>query len=749
MRAAEHPAKIPSPRTGIFATLSDLLGTHGTGAPSRATLALAPLLATAALFALTGSAAVLALTAAPAAAAGCPNEAIREVEGPAATALPDCRAYEQVSPPGLQKNGLDAIGEAGRVVKASPSGSAVFYFSVDAFAGIPTGYGRPLYLSSRSPASWSTQGLLPLSQEPVFGMDLSALTEDTARSIIGVAEATFPAACEPTVTICGAQPGSDANAYLIDNATGAFHFLAALPLGTRIELAASTPGDSRLLLETTVQLLAAATPGVENLYEWDESKPQGQQLSLVGRLPASEGGSAPVQGSVAGGGPANDQLERGFYSQNAISSDGSRVFFTDRGTGRLYERFTGADETVPIAPGPAVYRAATPDGHYVLYTESGGLYRFDTETETSLALAAPSATVLGALGLSTDGSTAYFDAEAALTGSEQNEWGAAAGPGQPNLYRWHEDPLTHATTTTFIAAQNFSSDWAPYFAYHALSFEPANGAPTSRLSKNGAVLLFASSNPLTSYDNAGQVEFYRYDSASPPGARLSCVTCNPTGATPTASPFLAHPAPDISISPGASSPPILPRNLSADGAVVFFQTNESLLPADTNSVEDVYEWEASGHGSCPSVPPGLQAPYAHCLFLVSSGQSPQTSYFGDASASGEDVFFFTRQPLVSADTDQNVDVYDARVAGGIAAQNPPAAAVECEAEACKPPVSTPPTESTPASENLIGFPNPTYCRSGFIKRNGACVRKPHKHRRHHHKHRRSHRRVGGNRGGGK
>ena len=45
--------------------------------------------------------------------------------------------------------------------------------------------------------------------------------------------------------------------------------------------------------------------------------------------------------------------------------------------------------------------------------------------------------------------------------------------------------------------------------------------------------------------------------------------------------------------------------------------------------------------------------------LISSGTSEHESAFLDASASGNDAFFITAQPLVASDHDTNFDVYDA------------------------------------------------------------------------------------------
>jgi hypothetical protein len=61
----EHPAKNPSPRTGLFATLGGLLRADGTGAPSRARITLAFLLAVAATMAFTAAPALAAAPEAP------------------------------------------------------------------------------------------------------------------------------------------------------------------------------------------------------------------------------------------------------------------------------------------------------------------------------------------------------------------------------------------------------------------------------------------------------------------------------------------------------------------------------------------------------------------------------------------------------------------------------------------------------------------------------------------------------------
>ena len=57
-------------------------------------------------------------------------------------------------------------------------------------------------------------------------------------------------------------------------------------------------------------------------------------------------------------------------------------------------------------------------------------------------------------------------------------------------------------------------------------------------------------------------------------------------------------------------------------------------------MENVYEYEPAGVGSCES-------PTGGCVALLSSGSSPNESAFLEATPSGDDVFFLTAAQLVS------------------------------------------------------------------------------------------------------
>jgi hypothetical protein len=646
-------------------------------------------------------------------AEGCPNEQLRQRDG-YALALPDCRAYEQVSP--VDKNFTDALGEAD-VVQSSPSGDGVTFFSAAPFPGVQSATGHSLYLSTRAGGEWSTQGLVPPTvprSQPEHGSaSVLSLSEDLSEAIVNT---------EPGLE-AGMAPGR--YSYLRDSATGSFRLLGP-GIAT---FADATADDSRIIFESRIQLLPIAAPSVVNLYEWDGGRPPGQELVLAGVLPD---GKAPAAGSVAGpGGPALGGAvggaTGGFYTQNTISEDGSRIFFSDAETGRIYMREPEAGRTISVSAGPAYWRAATADGSEVLYTEGEDLYRFDVAGATREALTSGAADVLGTLGISTEnGSYVYFVAGGVLAGNK-NSNGEEAEAGKGNLYEWYDGQ------TIFVAHLGTEDlydeyDWRGFYRSNPY-VAPAAGEKSSRVIPDGTTVLFGSRARLTSYDNAGEGELYLYEAAT---GKLTCLSCNPSGAPATSEAYLAG-NPSIVAAPERNA--FLTRNLSEDGSRVFFQTREALVPQDKNGQTDVYEWEREGAGGpsgCSRSSASFSERSGGCLYLISTGESDDPSYFGDASADGSNVFFFTRQSLVSQDRDENDDLYDARVEGGIAAQNPPPPA-SCTGEGCLGPIDPPTVLDAPASATFSGTgnlkPSPAKpkkvvvkCPKRKVRKHSRCVK---------------------------
>jgi hypothetical protein len=92
---------------------------------------------------------------------------------------------------------------------------------------------------------------------------------------------------------------------------------------------------------------------------------------------------------------------------------------------------------------------------------------------------------------------------------------------------------------------------------------------------------------------------------------------------------------------------------------------------------------------------------------------------------GANVFFTTREPLVQKDTDELVDLYDAREGGGFPESSPP---IECEGDACQ---SLPPEPEDPGPATLLHNPgNPPL---HFTKKHQKKPRHKKHHPRKHHK----------------
>jgi hypothetical protein len=405
-------------------------------------------------------------------------------------------------------------------------------------------------------------------------------------------------------------------------------------------------------------------------------------------------------------------------------------------TGPLGSVYWSANGETSLNPGNDLYRATRATGgedpHLVDITA-------DADHQNG-------AEVQGVLGASADGSYVYFVANADLDGPGPAQAGdcktattIAQISGQCSLYVWHDQ------TTTFLARLNPGAAHDEVFAWAQTAWELTSSSSIdpkrTLLGDGGRALLFLSNAQLTGYESRGIAELYRLEASG----GVLCVSCNPTGEAPSAAPTLGS----------SSYPTIAPREgdgaivsaryFSSDGDRAFFETTESLTVGDSNGVscdriglsfscQDVYEWEAPGAGTCKEGGPAYSPANQGCLYLISTGTSKYPSFFIDASDSGDDVFFLTRDQLVGQDTDQLQDVYDARVDGGLASQNQPPP-VPCENEGCKNEAGPPPQFSAPPQ--ISGPGNPPIkrkpCKPKKGKKSCAKKHKPRHHERHHHK----------------
>jgi hypothetical protein len=103
------------------------------------------------------------------------------------------------------------------------------------------------------------------------------------------------------------------------------------------------------------------------------------------------------------------------------------------------------------------------------------------------------------------------------------------------------------------------------------------------------------------------------------------------------------------------------KGSSADGRIVFFETDEQLVPGDTDAKRDVYERSYDAD-------PGIESYVTREVSLGSAGGNDAfNATFERASDDGTVVFFSTQEALVEADTDRRSDVYMRNMATGTTA----------------------------------------------------------------------------------
>lgn len=610
------------------------------------------------------------------------------------SALPDGRTYELVSPVdnangdvyiSYERNHTseNAYNYTELPYQAAANGNAVAYVAEAPSSGgngNVLGGGGNEFLAVRSANGWNAVDIEPASKASGY----QAFSPNLTIAILGTNEEGLA---------YGAPPGYQ-DLYARVTSNGSYQALSTIkpphcpsgfgavevPIYTLYAVpqpafaggnsGTSEVGEfSHLLFEANAALTTPAQTNPPSCEQNDLYESIDGQLSLVNVLPD---GTATATATLGAKAPDFSHV---------ISADGSRVFWTDLEEGAdMGHIFMREDEerTVPVSLGSATYWTASSDGRYALYTEGEELWRFDSQAHAQEAIAGPGASVQGVIGASEDGSYVYFVADGVLAGNE-NANKEVAREGEANLYLWHQG------VTTFLALSPASSDWQPNLANR-----------TAEVTPDGRHLVFMSSARLTGYDNespgraAASEEVFSYDAQS---GQVDCASCDPSGAPPQT---LAA-APDKSfeepILPISHSNTYVPRWISDDGSRVFFDTPQPLVANDTNKINDVYEWERDGAGSCEQS--------EGCVYLISSGTSKTASEFIDADATGANVFFTTRDRLVPQDANEDMDLYDARVDGGFARPTPP----QCTGTGCQGVPATTPVFATPASATFTGVGN--------------------------------------------
>jgi hypothetical protein len=660
---------------------------------------------------------------APEPADTCPNAAYRV--GPS-TGLPDCRAYEMVSP--VEKNGGNVAGDAFGQTFAPEWGDqpgevdrAVF-MSKTLFGEVKGsgGIGYTQYIAERGPDGWSTKGITPTLSTSVGGQVFFGKTElkefSSDLSVGALIAYTLPDGPP------AARPKSE-NEYLEDTTT-ARPFAAITDASHEGEAPGWPPNlPFAAFLETPVLGGASSSLDVVTFMSRVNYLPEthGNEfkayvyehgvLKLLGVLPSGEippGGSTLVAEVETGSAWWNQSA---IARKDTVSDDGSRILFeVPEFPHQLFMRKSGSasvlisesETAVPVTAEDVQLEAATPDLKHILFhtstrlldsaPEGGGLYMYtdspNPQSESNLTYIGESNSNRyntgepkedGVLGMSEDGSRIYY-LPLSTSGTTVDLWESgqtrqiAPAPGVP---------LGRA-----IMAQGGQVEARVTPDGNQMAFMSPDQLTSDAPVSTSAVTAFGSSN--------SEMYVYKEDTNT-----LTCVSCPPTHTIATAGIETEVKATSASV---YQTEPYRPRFMSRDGRYVFFNTTEALVPQDTNGMTDAYEYDTvTGR-----------------LSLLSTGMGEDGAWFVDANADGHDVFLVTRQQLSRWDPDKLFDLYDARVEGGL--PEPPALAVPCDGDACQGTPSAAPSFNT--ASGFTGLGNPSFAKLAKAKAKAKVKAKP-------------------------
>lgn len=650
----------------------------------------------------------------------CPNGQFRTG---LSAGLPDCRAYEQITP--AAKGGAEDIYNYGSAHSHLTVGEDGAHVAVHTFAkwGPSPGSYVSEYFFTRLPGGWQITSATPQPEAGEATYEPELYSPDLTQ--LGLA--TY------TQTKLGSH--SAQQEFIVGPPGGLYTAVVSSPFSHRENVGggvaiydtwvAASADFHKLVLRTTDHALLGPSTGTTegyDLYEW--SNGQLRQLNvLTNGSPLGACGASIVRGDE---GYEGGEQAAVLSSPNAVSADGSRIFFEAvpgnncSEPSHLYMR-AGGTETVDI--GAYKFRGANAAGSELLLEQdnSGTLdfVLYDTATASTKHLFSAG---LQWLIVSKEFNAVYFES------SRLTPEAPSLASGEEDLYRYD---IRTKTLHFIVSAKG----------------EGATGGGFS-VSPDGRYFYFASHGVNGVPGGSGNVtEVYRYDNAE---SVVQCMSCASSfDPEPKVSATFLPEGANVGLDNGLVNGTPEPMVASANGDYVFFDTASQLVPQDINGEivpvvgeghslstanffysesSDVYEWRKNGVHGCTHV--------QGCLALITDGKDGFKNMLLGTTPSGDDVFFATHSQLVPQDQDTGGDVYDARIGGGFP---PPASPpVECEGDACQSPLAAP-IDTTPASLTFSGSGNPTSalatpkpkakptvksCGQGMVRKKGKCVKKP-------------------------
>jgi hypothetical protein len=630
----------------------------------------------------------------------CPNGILRQETG--SNHLPDCRAYELVSPGNA--GGTLLYPEGPTTPNAINPSRFAFGGMLDTIPGTgdPTNVKGDLYVSTRTTSGWVTKYVgIPATETNI--VNGPPFEPNVQQNFFLAAPA-------------GVRTNTDMSEFIDWNGANITFVNETPPPGPFLEPRVWAADGSSLGEWPTV-------PGYDAGPILNQSADFSHYYFISGGTLYEtyyEGGSAYDNNTVA------DTISPiGFDASDApisvqgvpgSSTDGSRILMStspctvpvasECAPGELYMRVDDS-LTYDIAKGHTLqYVGMTADASKVYFTSPDQLTPADKDTSVDLYMWSESTDSLTLVSAGTGGTAGNSDscsaswttqcgvvpfvnnffsvtfAKGAIFGDGKSDNAIAANAGDiyfyspelldgekgianaENVYVFRHGSVKYVTTLTT----------GPYCEREPYYSGECSAGPIVRMqvTPDGDHMAFLTATTLDGAENAGHTEMYRYD---PESGAVTCVSCGVSG-TPATS--------DVWASANGSF-------LTNDGRT-FFSTADALVPRDSDGVRDVYEYV---EGRPQLISSGT------------SGKASQRSILGinnglfvaqldGVSSDGTDAYFSTYDTLVPQDRNGGfLKFYDARVNGGFAFDTPPApceAADECVGHGSSP-ASIPPLTS--------------------------------------------------------
>jgi hypothetical protein len=647
----------------------------------------------------------------------CPNSHVRQQTF--GEYLPDCRAYELVSPEYADGAVLfpDISGPN------SPSSLADEHFAFAAAFTVIPGTGEPIngeyvdrYVATRTPRGWVTKYVgLPGSQTSAgatLATDLSmskflSLDEGEGHLSAG-GGAPHP------------HPHEASSAPYIYGANG--QFIERWPTNL-----ADVPGGESFRIKGR-QAVEARLPSPDFSHYFFSSSlvdfaPPAGLIGAPGSVYDDDIAAGAV--SVASIAPGGGNIPPGVGGPEetiqlpAVSTDGSHILMSTEAAGgsvQLYMRVDGA-VTYEVSQGHGVgFIGMTADGSKVYFTSEERLLPTDTDNSTDIYMwsAEKAARKEQPLTLVSVGAEGAGNSDACSVSWAQRCAAVPISTAEADFQGTHDSAIASENGDLYFyspeqldgdrgvfdgqnlydyreGSPHFVATLEPTGTYcDSVVTEICSSGPLPRIdvAPDGSHAAFLTTTQLTAYDNTAAdgvcsvnefggpatgprcEEMYLYTPAS---GTLVCASCDPSGAPPVG---------DVHASDNGLF-------MTNDGRA-FFYTPDPLVPADTNELNDVYEY-VDGRPHLITTGLGSRDVTTRCESgECTSGFPPRSAGLSGVSGDGVNVYFSSYEPLVPQDHNGHfLRLYDARTNGGFTF-TPPAAPCTA-ADECHGPGSSPPT----------------------------------------------------------